>query len=209
MTIQTRTDLKLIALLGAAFSVGCTFNNAGQEPASPQGHSSVIYEQGVPGRIETTHLSFDAKVVQVDRATRKVVLADEQGRQRTITISPSASYFDKVKPGDKVNVVIEEELIVSVLDQTTDPADLDDTVMVQTSQDDEGDSRTVAATKVAEVNAVVKAIDFKQRTATLQFADGSTRTVPVREDIQLNDSYIGKQVMFHISEAVAVSLTPR
>lgn len=209
MTIRTRADLKIIALLGAAFSAGCTFNNAGQEPASPQGHASVIYEQGVPGRIENTHRSFDAKVVQVDRANRKVVLADDQGNQRTITISPTATYFDKVKPGDKVNIIIEEELIVSVLDQTTDPADLDDSVMVQTSQDDKGDSRTVAATKVAEVNAVVKAIDVKKRTATLQFTDGSTRTVPVREDIELNDSYLGKQVMFHITEAVAVSLTPR
>lgn len=209
MIIRKRADLKLIALLGAAFSAGCAFNNTEQAPANPQGHASVIYEQGVPGRIENLTLNLDATVVQVDRATRKVVLADEQGNQRTITISPTATYFNEIKPGDKVSVVIEEELIISVLDQSAAPADLEDTVMVQTSQDDEGDSRTVAATKVAEVNAVVKAIDLKQRTATLQFTDGSTRTVPIREDIALNDSYVGKQVMFHITEAVAVSLTPR
>jgi len=209
MIIRKRADLKLIALLGAAFSAGCAFNNAEQAPAIPQGHASVIYEQGVPGRIENINLNLDATVVQVDRATRNVVLADEQGNQRTITISPTAAYFNEIKPGDKVSVVIEEELIMSVLDQPATPADLEDTVMLQTSQDDKGDSRTVAATKVAEVNAVVKAIDIKQRTATLQFADGSTRTVPVREDIALNDSYVGKQVMFHITEAVAVSLTPR
>lgn len=62
----------------------------------------------------------------------------------------------------------------------------------------------VAETRRA--TATVTAIDPQKRTATLRFEDGSTKTLPVRRDVDLSQDKVGEQVVFRVTEMVAVSM---
>jgi len=56
------------------------------------------------------------------------------------------------------------------------------------------------------VTGTVTALDPDKRTATLRFEDGSTRTLPVRSDVDLGQRKVGDQVVFQITEMVAISV---
>ena len=45
--------------------------------------------------------------------------------------------------------------------------------------------------------------------ATLQFADGSTETLPVRPDVDMEMHEVGEKVVFDATEKIAVSVTKR
>jgi hypothetical protein len=60
--------------------------------------------------------------------------------------------------------------------------------------------------ETTQVTAKVTAIDQKKRTATLRFEDGSTKTLPVRSDVDLSKRKVGEQVVFQVTEMVAVSV---
>ena len=57
-----------------------------------------------------------------------------------------------------------------------------------------------------QVTGTVTAIDQEQRTATLQFKDGSTKTLPVRDDIDLTLRKVGDRVVFRLTEKLAISV---
>jgi hypothetical protein len=57
------------------------------------------------------------------------------------------------------------------------------------------------------VTGSVIAIDHEARTATLRFADGSTQTFPVREDVDLSRRKVGEHVVFQITEMFALDVT--
>ena len=57
-----------------------------------------------------------------------------------------------------------------------------------------------------QITATVTAIDQAQRTATLRFEDGSSRTFPVREDIDLSQRRVGETVVFQVTEMIAISI---
>ena len=44
------------------------------------------------------------------------------------------------------------------------------------------------------------------RTVTLAFEDGTTRTFPVRRDVDLGRRQVGEKVLFQIAEMVAISV---
>lgn len=50
------------------------------------------------------------------------------------------------------------------------------------------------------------AIDLEKHTATLKFEDGTAKTFPVRSDVDLSKGKIGEQVVFRITEMIAISV---
>jgi hypothetical protein len=56
----------------------------------------------------------------------------------------------------------------------------------------------------AKVTAKVTAIDLNHHKATLQFPDGTTRTVAVRKDVDLTRRKVGEEVAIRTTEAVAI-----
>ena len=56
------------------------------------------------------------------------------------------------------------------------------------------------------MTATVVAIDEGMRTARLEFSDGSTKTFPVRDDIDLSRHKVGQRVVFQITEMIALSV---
>jgi hypothetical protein len=60
--------------------------------------------------------------------------------------------------------------------------------------------------ETTRVTAKVTAIDAEHHKATLQFEDGSRRTVPVREDVDLSKRKVGHSVVIRITEALAIQV---
>jgi len=60
--------------------------------------------------------------------------------------------------------------------------------------------------ETAQVTAKVTAIDVEHRQATLQFEDGTTRTVSVRPDVDLSKRKVGDQVVIRKTETLAVKI---
>ena len=58
--------------------------------------------------------------------------------------------------------------------------------------------------QTTQITARVEAIDRTERTATLRFEDGSTKTFPVRDDIDLSRRKVGEQVVFRVTEMIAI-----
>jgi hypothetical protein len=57
-----------------------------------------------------------------------------------------------------------------------------------------------------QVIAKVTAIDLKHHKATLRFPDGTTKTVPVRKDVDLTQRQVGEEVVIRATEALAISV---
>ena len=57
-----------------------------------------------------------------------------------------------------------------------------------------------------QLTAKVTAIDLKHHKATLQFPDGTTRTVAVRNDVDLTKRQVGEEVVIRTTEALALSV---
>jgi hypothetical protein len=55
----------------------------------------------------------------------------------------------------------------------------------------------------------VVAIDEAMRTARLKFDDGSSKTFPVRADIDLSRHQVGEEVVFQITEMIAITVEPQ
>jgi hypothetical protein len=56
----------------------------------------------------------------------------------------------------------------------------------------------------AEVTTRVKSVDLKQHKATLEFPDGSAKTVAVRPNVKLSATDVGREVVIQVTQAVAV-----
>ena len=60
--------------------------------------------------------------------------------------------------------------------------------------------------ETTRITAKVAAIDTEHRKATLQFEDGSRRTVPVRDDVDLGKRKVGDTVVIRITESLAIQV---
>ena len=58
--------------------------------------------------------------------------------------------------------------------------------------------------ETTQVTAKVTAIDAEHHKATLQFEDGTTRTVAVRPDVDLSKRKVGEKVVIRTTEALAI-----
>ena len=181
----------LAALLG--------FMPCAMAAAAAEDRSVVEIEEGVPGGVVVTTLEVSAEVVTIDYFNRNVTLRKPDGETITVNVGPEAVNFDQVVAGDVVKVTIAEEMMVH-LDESG--AAVGGSAAVATLGAQAGGM--VAA--IQEIIATVIAINHEERTATLQFQDGSTKTFPVREDIDLSKRQPGEQVVFRFTEMVAVQI---
>jgi len=63
--------------------------------------------------------------------------------------------------------------------------------------------------EAVQVTGTITAIDPGKRTATLRFEDGTTRTLPVRRDVNLSQRKVGEKVTFRVTEMLAITVQKR
>jgi len=189
--------LMLVASLNL---IACT-TPAPPPPASEGG--AVAYAEGVPGCVVVNTVEISARVTKIDTAKRKVTLLGPDGDTVTVKVGPEAVNFDQLRVGDRVNATVTEELVVYLDEEGASPPD-GSAAMVALAPKGAQPGGLVAET--TQVTAVVTAIDATRRMATLAFDDGSSKTFPVRDDIDLSQRKVGEKVVFLITEMIALSV---
>jgi hypothetical protein len=172
-------------------------------PPAPVGTSSTVYKEGVPGGVFVDTVEVSARVKAIDTANRKVTLLGPDGEKFTVKAGPQAVNFDQIRMGDLVNATVTEELVV-YLDE--EGVSLPDGAAGVVALAPKGAQPGGLMAETTQVTATVTAIDQTNRTATLRFEDGSTRTFPVRDDIDLSRRSVGETVVFLLTEMVAISV---
>ena len=201
----------IVALFVASLfiSTGCSTTSSTSTEAetvsavAASGSSSAAIAEGVPGGVMVDTVEVSAKVTAIDTAKRTATLKGSDGEAFTVKVGPEAVNFDQVRVGDMVNVTLTEELVV-FLDEEGAAAPDGAAAVVALAPKGAQPGGVVAET--VQVTATVKAIDKANRTATLQFEDGSTQTFPVRDDIDLSQRKTGEKVVFQVTEMIAISV---
>jgi hypothetical protein len=195
-----------LTLLGMAAS--CTSDKK-PEQASPDTRqassggsaSAVTYTPGEAGLTAEGTVTGLATVKAIDPATRKVTLATEDGAQAPFTVPPEVRNFDQIHVGDRVNATVHEKLVVFVDRSGREPSVAH---VAGLARAPEGAKPGAIVAEAFEVVATVTSIDTANRRATLRFADGQTKTIPVREDVDLTRYKVGDSVVMRISQHLAL-----
>lgn len=176
---------------------------ASDPPPAPRESTMAAVEEGVPGGVFVNTVEVSARVTAIDSASRKVTLLGPDGKEFPVTVGPEAVNFDQMKVGDLVKATVTEELVIYLDQEGASPPD-GAAGMVALAPKGARPGGVVA--KTTQVTATVVDIDPAERTATLQFEDGSQKTFPVRDDIDLSRRKMGEKVVFLVTGMVAISV---
>ena len=150
-----------------------------------------------------TH-ELTATVTAVDKANRRVHLLSPDGFKQTVKVGPEAANFDQIRAGDKLKIVATDELVIKM----ADPSDTSDSAKVtMVALAPRGAKPGGIVSEATQLPATVVALDPDKRTATLRFQDGTTRTYPVRSDLDLSKYKVGDKMLIRLTESVALAVT--
>ncbi len=192
-------------VVAATFLLGCA-----SSPPEDTGELAVeateesAYAEGVPGGIERRTLEMSATVESIDYGTRRVTLVDEEGNRKSLTAPSDAVNFGEVQKGDRVSITYVEELVVYVKEKGAPRTQSGGAMLAGRAA--EGNKPQVVIADTVEISAIIKALDLDNHTATLEFPDGSQRTIQVREDVPLSGEQLGREVIIQTSEAMVLTV---
>jgi Cu/Ag efflux protein CusF len=170
---------------------------------TPQAVGIAATAPGVPGGVFVQTVQITAKVAAIDAATRKVTLVSADGIKKTVKAGPEVVNFDQIHVGDQIKITAAEELIVEMAQPGTSAATGNNVVVALAPK---GAKPGGVMAETTQVTATVKKIDPATRMVTLEFADGSTSTFPVRADVDLAQRKVGDKVLFRLTEMVALTV---
>ncbi len=192
-------NITTLALLPAAL---LTFTSCSSTPTG-EGAAGVAYEKGVPGGVMVETYKMTATVTGIDADNRKVTLVTPEGKKTTVKCGPEVINFDQIRLGDQLKVTVTEALAVSMAPEGAPPSDGGAAAVVLAPQ---GARPGGIVANTVQVTATVKAIDLKHHKATLEFQDGTTKTVAVRKDVDLTQRQVGEKVSIRTTETLAISV---
>lgn len=191
-------------LVGLALLGACASQSDDQPLASTVSQGSVFAE-GVPGGVIIEEEQVRATVVALDRSKRAFTLQDELGNRRTVQAPPEMRNYSQLEVGDRVTATLKVESAISLREPgKADEETRDGAAMMLTPPEGSKPGLLIAGTSTT--TAVVKALDTTAHTATLQFADGSSRTYKVRPDVEIRPEYLGREVVIRKNSEFAVSV---
>jgi ribosomal protein S1 len=191
-----RFKLTALALVPATLllTTACTSTYTG-------GTTTSATSQVEPGAIVVETTEMTATVTAIDARNRRITLATPDGRRATYKVSKDVINFNQIRVGDRVNATVTEELAVFLRPAGTPPNAGEDAEIALAPK---GAKPGVVMAETAEVTARVVAVDVMSRRVTLQFVDGTTKTVRVNPDINLANVAPGDAVAVRITEALAI-----
>jgi len=168
-----------------------------------QGGTFVATQPGVPGGVMINAYQVTATVKAVDADDRKVTLAGPDGKDMVVKCGPDVVNFSQIQVGDQVKATVTEQLVVAM---GTDASSGGNGVGAAVALAPVGGKPGGAVAQTVQITATIVAIDLKHHRATLEFPDGSRKTVPVRPDVDLSQRKVGEQVVIQATESVAISV---
>jgi hypothetical protein len=142
-------------------------------------------------------------VAAIDPASRKVTLVASDKSRNTFTAGPDFKGFDQLRVGDQLQAAVARELVV-FLRQHGLPPEADTSAAKELIKD--GEHSGILKADTVEKTAKVTATSPNQGQATLQFADGTTRDITVRRDVNLWNIKVGEEVVIRTRSAVVLNL---
>ena len=188
------------ALFPAALLIFCSCSST---PKTAEVHQTqvVVAQPGVPGGVTIDTYQSTATVTAIDASTRSVTVVSPNGATATFKCGPEVVNFDQIHVGDQIRATLTKEVVVflrSAGESATDGG------MGAIARPVKGEKPGVVMADTVELTAVVKSIDFKRHEATLLFLDGTTKTVPVRPDVDLTKARLGEQVVIRSTRTMAL-----
>ncbi len=160
-----------------------------------------FYQEGVPGGMIVQTTSATATVTAVDPASRRVTMVTPEGRKTTFKAGPEVANFDQLQVGDQVKATVTEEVVVFMLGQDEKTVGGEATAVALAPL---GAKPGVLVADTVQMVVKVVAIDLRRQRATLELPDGTRKTVPVRQDIDLTKRRVGEELVVRCTEAVAI-----
>lgn len=185
-------------------STAAAFGKSPQKNTKMEVMDTVIIQNGVPGGLFVENLEITATVLDIDYENQTVKLLKPDGFTSQINVGPEAINFNKIKKRDLVKVVIAQGLLVYLeSEQSAASADATGSAVALSAA---GQKPAGVMLNVTRATGTIIAMDMKAHTAVLQFDNGTTRTFPVRKDIDLNQRKLGEPVVFESARMVAISI---
>src|SRR5262245_769477 len=166
-------------------------------------NKSSVYRQGVPGGTWLESYKIPVTVEAIDRASRKITLVASDNSRNTFTAGPDFKGFDQLRVGDQVQAAVAREVVV-FMRQHGKPPEADTTAAKALIA--EGEHSGLLKAETVEKIAKVTAIHPNQGQATLQFADGTTKDIAVRRDVNLWNIKVGEEVVIRTRSAAVLNL---
>lgn len=164
---------------------------------------STAYREGVPGGTWLENYKVPVTIAAIDPASRKVTLVASDSSQTTFIAGPDFKGFDQLRVGDKAEAAVARELVIFTRQHGLPPAA--DTSVAKAMLKD-GEQSGVLKSETVEKTATVTALNPTQGEATLQFADGTTRNITVRRDVNLWGAKVGEEVVIRTRSAAVLNL---
>ena len=149
-------------------------------------------------------VNLKGKVISIDPATRTVVVEGELGRHVEIVAPKDAPNFDQIKVGDPVAATYVESIALAIAPVAGAEPGASGAAAVSSAPP--GATPGVAMAEQIQLRAVVKAVDPKTRSVTLDVPSGGERTLKVGEAIDLGKVKTGEQVSVTLTRALAISI---
>jgi Cu/Ag efflux protein CusF len=146
-----------------------------------------------------------AVVTEVDQKTRKITLRGPEGDKFMFTAGPEVRNFDQIKRGDRLMVAYYEGFALALGPKGSGVKDKASMVDVERAKPGEKPGVSVTETTVAV--GVVKAVDHKNRTVTLQ---GPERTISLEaaENVDLSTVKVGDSAEAVYIQSYAAQVVP-
>jgi hypothetical protein len=162
--------------------------------STPFSHKNpnAIYQPGVPGGVVVETETINATLTDIDVNTRQVTLLVPSGKTTTITCGPEVISFDQLKVGDQLQVTLTAKLAAAMADPNTP---MSDGVAQAVALAPQGTNPAGLVAETEQVTAQVTGIDLTRHQVTLQFPNGTVRTITARPDVDLTQRKIGDEVV--------------
>jgi hypothetical protein len=150
------------------------------------------YQPGVPGGVVVETETIHATLTDIDANSRQVTLLVSSGKKTTVTCGPEVINFDKLQVDDRLQVTLTAKLAAAMADPNTKASDGAAQVVALAPQ---GANPAGLVAETEQVTAQVTGIDLMRHQVTLQFPNGSVRTLTARPDVDLTQRKIGDEVV--------------
>ena len=202
-TLTMKRNTLVYLLMLPALAAVLTLTSCSSDAPQGQGATFVATQPGVPGGVTINTVQITATVKAINTDERKVTLTGSDGKDAVVECGPEVVNFPQIKVGDQVKATVTEQLVVSMSPQATAQPD---GAAVGVALAPVGAKPGGMVAQTVQVTATVVAIDLKHHRATLEFPDGSKKTVAVRPDVDLTKRAVGEQVFIRATESVAISV---
>ena len=161
-----------------------------------------VYE-GPDGTVIVESMQTKATVTAIDARTRTVTLKRKFNEAKTFKAGENAVNFNQIQVGDEVHAVVVEEVAVTLIPGGAPPM-VGAAEAVALAPD--GSKPGIVMADSVEMTAEITAIDAHARQVSIEFPDGSGKTVKVGKHIDLTQVALGDSVAIQITEAVAIEV---